>query len=165
MEVSDETRSSKNHSRRDGCAVGELGYGEGRRRLGLERNHVKHDRGLERVRPGALRSDHANCGVRGGQRDYRRLRAVPRHDRRAPRGFGKGCCRCCRPRCAEELLSGQCNEPRSSSHELTCGNPERPSQIQRHCRRRGRCSSDDRRPSQRWLRVAPILHAALGQSG
>src|SRR3989475_7593906 len=87
-EGSDETHSSKKHRRRGGCTVDERRDGEGRCRLGLERDHVQYDRQLEPLRPGALRSDHPSSGVRGGQRDYRRLRSVPRHEHRLPQGRG-----------------------------------------------------------------------------
>ena len=58
-----------------------------RRGHGLERDHAEDGGAEQPTRPGALRRHRAARRLRGGQRDRRGLRALPRDDRRTSRSL------------------------------------------------------------------------------
>ena len=67
---------------RDGAAL-DAGGRQGRRDSGLERDHGGHHRRAASPPSGALRGDHPTRSIRGSQRNYPRLQALPGNHYRA----------------------------------------------------------------------------------
>ena len=109
--------------------------------------------------PDALGRDRAARRLRGGQRDRRGLRTVPRDHRRAGLGLAGRRGHRRRPSHPGDPAPGQRRGPRRLAGRVARGDPGRPGEGGRHRGRRGRRGRHAPAPGRRWLGCRRALHA------